>query len=49
MTKLTATQQFTDKQGVTHQANESFDVKDDQEAQEYIRKGQARQQDPEKR
>lgn len=42
--KLTATQQFADKQGVTHQKGESFEVQNDQEAQEYIRKGQAQEQ-----
>lgn len=42
--KLTATQQFTDKQGNAHKANETFEVQDQNEAQEYIRNGQAREQ-----
>lgn len=42
MTKLVATQEFTDKQGRTHKANETFEVQNDQEAQEYISNGQAR-------
>ena len=40
--KLIAVQAFTDKQGNQHQANESFEVKNDSEAQEYIRSGQAK-------
>lgn len=45
--KLIASQQFTDKQGNTRKANESFEVRDNAEAQEYIRNGQARQaEDP---
>ena len=43
--KLTATQQFVDKQGVTHQTGESFETSNDQDAQDYIRKGQAKEQD----
>ena len=47
MTKLIATKQFTDKQGQQRQANESFEARNDQEAQEYIKNGQARQaEDP---
>ena len=42
--KLTAVQKFTDKQGRSHEKNESFEVQNDQEAQEYIRQGQAKEE-----
>ena len=42
MTKLIATQEFTDKSGKVHKANETFEVRDDKEAQEYVDNGQAR-------
>ena len=42
MTKLVATREFTDKSGKTHKQDEAFEVKDDQEAQQYIDNGQAR-------
>ena len=42
--RLTATQQFTDKQGREHKEGESFEVRDNQEAQGYISAGQAREE-----
>ena len=41
--KLIAVQTFTDRQGNERQQNEQFDVRDEQEAQQYIRSGQAKQ------
>lgn len=41
--RLIAVKQFTDKQGRSHQANESFEV-NDQEGQELIKNGQAKQE-----
>ena len=41
-TKLVATQDFTDKQGTKRRKDEQFQAQNDQEAQEYIRQGQAR-------
>ena len=40
--KLTAVQTFTDRSGQEHKQNESFECRDNQEAQEYIRNGQAK-------
>ena len=40
--RVVAVKQFTDKQGKSHQANETFEV-NDQEAQELIKNGQARE------
>ena len=42
--KLTVLREFTDRNGRVHSEGESIDVQNDQEAQEYIRAGQARQQ-----
>ena len=39
--KLTAKQQFTDKSGTARKVGDQFEVRDDQEAQQYIRSGQA--------
>jgi len=40
---LVATQDFTDKQGTKRRKDEQFQAQNDQEAQEYIRQGQARE------
>lgn len=40
--RVVAIKQFTDKQGKSHQANETFEVSD-QEGQELIKNGQARE------
>jgi hypothetical protein len=42
--RLTATREFQDKQGVTHRQGESFECQDEQEAQDYIRRGQAKEE-----
>lgn len=41
--KLIALQKFTDKSGKSREKNESFEVPDQQEAQELIRNGQAKE------
>ena len=44
--KLIALQKFTDKSGQSREKNESFEVANQQEAQEYIRGGQAKEEQP---
>ena len=39
--KLVAKQKFTDQNGTTRNVGDQFEVQNDQEAQQYIRQGQA--------